>query len=182
VFAFRVRRRSCRQIKKRSSTLPIIILSASTNDVDKVVFLELGADHYVSKPFSPRELLACVRAVIRSTRRPLIRDQAEFGGIFVDFTRMGAAREGQAIALTAQEFKILEFFVHNEERIILRDELLKEVLGHEDYSSTRTVDNHILRLRQKLGRDPTNPDHFLTEYGAGYRFVCYRAKWEPSSV
>jgi DNA-binding response OmpR family regulator len=97
----------CVQIKLRVPTLPIIILSAATDVVDKVLLLELGADDYVGKPFSPRELLARVRAAIRSTRKPIIRDEAEFDGIRVDFTGMEVIRESQPIALTAQEFKIL---------------------------------------------------------------------------
>jgi len=160
----------CIQIKRQLSTLPIIILSASTDVVDKVVLLELGADDYVTKPFSPRELLARVRAVIRGTRKPIIHDEAEFDGICVDFTKMEVVREGQPIALTAQEFKILKFFLHNEERDVARDELLQEALGYHDYPTLRTIDNHILKLRQKLERDPENPTHFTTTYRAGYRF------------
>jgi DNA-binding response OmpR family regulator len=133
--------------------------------------LKLGADDYVTKPFSPRELLTRVRAAIRSTRKPIIHDKAEFDGICVDFTTMEVIRHGESIALTAQEFKILDFFLHNEERDVSRDELLKEALGYHDYPSLRTVDNHILKLRQKLERDPENPVHFLTTYRTGYRFV-----------
>ncbi len=151
--------------------MPIIILSASTDIVDKVLLLELGADDYVTKPFSPRELLARVRVAIRSTRKPTIHDEAEFDGICVDFTKMEIVREGHPIALTAQEFKILKFFLHNEERDVSREELLKEALGYHDYPSMRTVDNHILKLRQKLERDPANPIHFCTAYRAGYKFV-----------
>ena len=161
----------CVQVKRRLSVSPIIILSASRDVVDKVVLLELGADDYVTKPFNPRELLARVRAAIRRTHKPIVHDEAEFDGICVDFTKMEVIREGQPIALTAQEFKILKFFLHNEERDVARDELLKDALGYHDYSSMRTVDNHILKLRQKLERDPENPTHFLTTYRAGYRFV-----------
>jgi DNA-binding response OmpR family regulator len=133
--------------------------------------LELGADDYVTKPFPPRELLARVGAAIRSTRKRIMHDEAEFGEIFVDFTKMEVTRGGQPIALTAQEFKILKFFLHNEERDISRDEILQEALGYHDYPSLRTVDNHILKLRQKLEKDPENPTRFLTVFGAGYRFV-----------
>ena len=161
----------CLQIRQQLSTLPIIILSASTDVVDKVLLLELGADDYVTKPFSSRELLARVRAAIRSTRKPIIHDEAKFNGICVDFTTMEVIREGQPIALTVQEFKMLKFFLDNDERDVSRDELLKEALGYHDYPSLRTVDNHILKLRQKLERDPENPAHFLTTYRAGYRFV-----------
>jgi DNA-binding response OmpR family regulator len=161
----------CVRVRQQLSALPIIILSASTDVVDKVMLLELGADDYVTKPFSPRELLTRVRAAIRSTRKPMLHDAAAFDGICVDFTKMEVVREGQPIPLTAQEFKILKFFLHNEERDVARDELLKEALGYEDYPSLRTVDNHILKLRQKLERDPENPAHFLTKYRTGYRFV-----------
>jgi DNA-binding response OmpR family regulator len=161
----------CLEVKRQLSSLPIIILSASADVVDKVVLLELGADDYVTKPFSPRELLALVQAAIRRTRKPIVCEAEEFDGIRVDFTRMEVIRQGQPIALTAQEFKILKFFLHNEERDISRDELLKEALGYHDYPSLRTVDNHILKLRQKLEKDPANPSHFLTTYRAGYRFV-----------
>jgi DNA-binding response OmpR family regulator len=139
--------------------------------VDKVLLLELGADDYVTKPYSPRELLARVQAAIRRTRKPIVCEEEEFDGIRVDFTRMEVTREGQPIALTAQEFKILKFFLYNEDRGVSRDELLKGALGYHDYPSLRTVDNHILKLRQKLERDPENPAHFLTTYRTGYRFV-----------
>jgi len=161
----------CLQVKRQLSSLPIIILSASTDVVDKVLLLELGADDYVTKPYSPRELLARVQAAIRRTHKPIVCEEAEFDGIRVDFTRMEVIRQGQAIALTAQEFKILKFFLHNEGRDVSRDELQQEALGHHDYNSLRTVDNHILKLRQKLERDPVNPIHFRTAYGAGYKFV-----------
>jgi DNA-binding response OmpR family regulator len=161
----------CLQVKQQLPTLPIVILSASTDVVDKVLLLELGADDYVTKPFSPRELLARVRSAIRSTRKPIICEEAGFDGIRVDFTRMQVIRKGQPVALTAEEFKILRFFLHNQDRDISRDELLQEALGHNDHPSLRTVDNHILKLRHKLERDPANPHHFQTVYGRGYRFV-----------
>ena len=160
----------CLHIKRHQSALPIIILSASTDIVDKVLLLELGADDYVTKPFSPRELLARVRAAIRSTHEPIIHDE-QFDGICVDFAKMQVIRKGQPITLTASEFKILKFFLHNKERDVSREELLREALGHSDCISLRNVDNYILKLRQKLETDPENPIHFLTTYRAGYRFV-----------
>src|SRR6266567_4214887 len=137
----------------------------------KVLLLELGADDYVTKPFSPRELLARVRAALRRTTRPSVTDTFSFDDIFIDFTKMEIVREGRIIALTAQEFKTLKFMVQNPERVITRDELLNEVWGYHNYPSTRTVDNHILKLRQKLERDPANPVHFRTVHGVGYKFV-----------
>jgi DNA-binding response OmpR family regulator len=159
------------QMKKQMSSLPVIIVTGRTDVVDRVLFLELGADDYVTKPFSPRELLARVRALIRSAHKPVVRDETTFDGICVDFSGMEVVRDGQPVVLTAEEFKILSFFLHNEDRNVSRDELLKKALQHDDYTSLRTVDNHILKLRQKLERDPANPIHFRTAHGEGYRFV-----------
>jgi DNA-binding response OmpR family regulator len=161
----------CREIKQQAPGLPIIVLSAASDVSDKVLLLELGADDYVTKPFSPRELLARVRAALRRTVRVGIGDTASFAGISVDFTRMEVTREGQVVGLTAQEFKTLKFLLQNPERVISRDELLNEVWGYQNYPSTRTVDNHILKLRQKLEKDPANPVHFRTVHGMGYKFV-----------
>jgi DNA-binding response OmpR family regulator len=160
----------CREIKRENPTLPIIVLSALTDVTDKVLLLELGADDYVTKPFSPKELLARVRAAIRRTRKPTISELVSFDAVSVDFARMKVTREDRPVVLTAQEFKILKFFVQNAERVISRDELL-QVLGYQNYPSTRTIDNHVLKLRQKLEKDSANPVHFRTVHGAGYRFV-----------
>jgi|SRR5580700_2348023 DNA-binding response OmpR family regulator len=161
----------CREIKQQVPSLPIIVLSAASDVSDKVLLLELGADDYVTKPFSPRELLARVRAALRRTVRTGTGELFTFGGISVDFSKMEVVREGQPVGLTAQEFKTLKFFVQNAERVISRDELLNEVWGYQNYPSTRTVDNHILKLRQKLEKDPANPVHFRTAHGMGYKFV-----------
>jgi DNA-binding response OmpR family regulator len=161
----------CREIKQQAPALPIIVLSAMSDVSDKVLLLELGADDYVTKPFSPRELLARVRAALRRTVRAEPAEVVSFAAISVDFTRMEVTREGQPVVLTAQEFKTLKFLVQNAERVISRDELLNEVWGYQNYPSTRTVDNHILKLRQKLEKDPANPVHFRTVHGMGYKFV-----------
>jgi DNA-binding response OmpR family regulator len=161
----------CREIKQQAPALPIIVLSATSDVSDKVLLLELGADDYVTKPFSPRELLARVRAALRRSTRSGTGEAVAFDGISVDFAKMEVIREGQSVALTAQEFKTLKFLVQNAERVITRDELLNEVWGYQNYPSTRTVDNHILKLRQKLEKDPANPVHFRTVHGIGYKFV-----------
>jgi len=161
----------CREIKQLAPSLPIIVLSAASDVSDKVLLLELGADDYVTKPFSPRELLARVRAALRRTVRKDVGDLVAFDGISVDFSKMEVTRNGESIALTAQEFKTLKFLVQNPERVISRDELLNEVWGYQNYPSTRTVDNHILKLRQKLEKDPANPTHFRTVHGVGYKFL-----------
>jgi DNA-binding response OmpR family regulator len=161
----------CREIKQQQPTLPIIILSAASDVSDKVLLLELGADDYVTKPFSPRELLARVRAAIRRAGRVEVGEMISFDGININFAKMEVVREGQAVEMTAREFNTLKFLVQNPERVISRDELLSEVWGYQNYPSTRTVDNHILKLRQKLERDPANPTHFRTVHGVGYKFV-----------
>jgi len=161
----------CKEIKAQAPTQPIIVLSATTDVSDKVLLLELGADDYVTKPFSPRELLARVRAALRHTSRTANVTLVSFDGITVDFKKMEVIRDGKAVILTAQEFKTLQFMVQNADRVISRDELLNEVWGYQNYPSTRTVDNHILKLRQKLERDPASPVHFRTVHGMGYKFV-----------
>jgi DNA-binding response OmpR family regulator len=154
-----------------SPILPILVLSATSDVSDKVLLLELGADDYVTKPFSPRELLARVRAALRHTSRTANISQVSFDGIAIDFKKMEVQRDGKIVVLTAQEFKTLQFLVQNADRVISRDELLNEVWGYQNYPSTRTVDNHILKLRQKLERDPASPVHFRTVHGMGYKFV-----------
>ena len=161
----------CRAMKQANPDIPVVILSAISDVADKVLLLELGADDYVTKPFSPRELLARVQAAIRRTKRSSLRPSVSFGEVEVDFARMRATRGGKPVTLTAHEFKLLRFFLDNPERVLSRDELLNEVWGYNAYPSTRTVDNQILKLRQKLEGDPANPVHFCTVHGAGYRFV-----------
>jgi DNA-binding response OmpR family regulator len=161
----------CKEIKAQAPTLPIVVLSAASDVSDKVLLLELGADDYVTKPFSPRELLARVRAALRHTSRTSAVNVVTFGSISADFKKMEIKRDGQVVVLTAQEFKTFQFLVQNSERVISRDELLNEVWGYQNYPSTRTVDNHILKLRQKLEKDPSSPVHFRTVHGMGYKFV-----------
>jgi DNA-binding response OmpR family regulator len=164
-------REVCQEIKRQAPLVPIIVLSAASDVSDKVLLLELGADDYVTKPFSPRELLARVRAALRRNTRSQAGEVAGFAGISVDFIKMEVTRDGETIGMTAQEFKTLKFLLQNAERVITRDELLNEVWGYQNYPSTRTVDNHILKLRQKLEKDPANPAHFRTVHGVGYKFV-----------
>ncbi|MFN7921827.1 MAG: response regulator transcription factor [Bryobacteraceae bacterium] len=162
----------CKQIRRESAHVPILILTGSADEIDRVLLLELGADDYVIKPFSPKELVARVRAILRRTRRgapPLTT--ASFGDITVDFGKMEVTRAGAPVVLAPQEFKMLKYFTQNPERVISRDQMLSEVWGYNSYPSTRTVDSHILTLRQKLEKDPANPVHFITIYNAGYKFV-----------
>ncbi len=164
-------RELCQTMKALSPDVPVIVLSAITEVVDKVLLLELGADDYVTKPFSPRELMARVQAAIRRRKRPPQSAVYRFGECEIDFEKMTAKRAGVLVVLTSHEFKLLRFFTDNPERVLSRELLLNEVWGYNSYPTTRTVDNQILKLRQKLEPDPANPSHLLTLYGAGYKFV-----------
>jgi DNA-binding response OmpR family regulator len=172
----------CRAFKAFRPSVPIVVLSANAEVEDKVLLLELGADDYVTKPFSPKELLARVRRAMRRNLSTALETSAAavvsepherlvFGDIEIDFTAMEAVRGGSQVGMTAQEFKLLKFLAGAPEHVRSREELLNEVWGYQNYPSTRTVDNHILRLRQKLEPDPANPRFFVTVHGAGYKFV-----------
>lgn len=163
----------CREIRRTTLSLPIIVLSGRTDEFDKILLLELGADDYVTKPFSPRELLVRVRAAIRRTSldAPPESQRIEFGSACVDFKRMEATFAGRSVELTAQEFRLLSVLVHNEDRVVHRDEILKTIFGYDSSTQSRSMDNLILRLRQKLEQDPARPNHILTVRCVGYRFT-----------
>jgi DNA-binding response OmpR family regulator len=164
-------REVCKRVKSTSSETPIVVLSAINEVADKVLLLELGADDYVTKPFSPRELMARVQAAIRRRRKTTAPAVYNFGDCAVDFLKMTVQRGGRPVVLTSHEFKLLKFFTDNAERVLSREELLNDVWGYNSYPTTRTVDNQLLKLRQKLEADPANPRHLRTVYGAGYKFV-----------
>lgn len=164
-------RELCQKFKSIAPEIPVVVVSAISEIVDKVLLLELGADDYVTKPFSPRELMARVQAAIRRRRKPVTAESYRFADCVVDFKKMTATRRGTPVVLTSHEFRLLKFFTDHAERVLSREELLNEVWGYNCYPTTRTVDNQILKLRQKLEPDPANPTHFLTIYGAGYKFV-----------
>jgi len=161
----------CRKIADSISGLPLVVLSASPDVADKVLLLEMGADDYLTIPFSPMELVARLRALMRRASRISPESLYVFEDVIVDFSKTEITRGGEKVMVTAKEFKTLEFLTKNPERVISRDELLNEVWGYQNYPCTRTVDNHILRLRQKLESDPSHPSHFLTVHGMGYKFV-----------
>jgi DNA-binding response OmpR family regulator len=171
----------CRAFKAHASSVPVVVLSANAEVEDKVLLLELGADDYVTKPFSPKELLARVRRAMRRGGQPLESSNAAgaanqhdviaFDDIRIDFTSMIGTNGSKTLNFTAQEFKLLKYFANSPSRVISREELLNEVWGYENYPTTRTVDNHVLRLRQKLEPDPANPRYFLTMHGTGYKFL-----------
>jgi DNA-binding response OmpR family regulator len=161
----------CRKVADSISGLPLVVLSASPDVADKVLLLEMGADDYLIIPFSPRELVARLRALTRRASRGSPDSLYSFEDVIVDFSKTEITRGGEKITVTAKEFKTLEFLAKNAERVVSREELLNEVWGYQNYLCTRTVDNHILRLRQKLESDPSHPSHLLTVHGMGYKFV-----------
>jgi DNA-binding response OmpR family regulator len=161
----------CREIRRSAPAIPLIVLSAISEVVDKVLLLEMGADDYMTIPFSPRELLARTRALMRRASRVQPEGIYVFDHIAVDFLSMEVTRAGEIVPLTAKEYKTLEFLIKNARRVISRDELLNEVWGYQNYPCTRTVDNHILRLRKKLENDSSHPAHLLTMHSMGYKFM-----------
>ncbi len=161
----------CRQLRRKAIDVPIIMLTARGEEADRVQGLELGADDYVTKPFSPRELLARVRAVLRRPGPREKFDEFAFDDVRVHRRARQVFKAGQEIAVTRKEFDLLVYFVEHRGEVITRDRLLDEVWGYEQFPTTRTVDTHVLRLRQKLERDPEHPARILTVHRQGYKFA-----------
>ena len=161
----------CRAIRKES-TVPVIMLTAKGDEVDRVVGLELGADDYVTKPFSTRELMARVKAVLRRTRggEPET-DVLEGGDIRLDVDRVEVTVRGDHVHLTRKEFEVLELLMRNAGRVLPRETLMDRVWGTDYFGDTRTLDVHIKRLRAKCEVDPHDPKHLITVRGIGYKFV-----------
>ena len=159
-----------KQLRAGNVNTPIIVLSAVGEEVDKVLLLEIGADDYVVKPFGSRELLARIRAVLRRTS-PDARKIAQFGDVELDFERRVVTRGGETLKMTPAEYNLLTYFLSNPDRPLTRDMILNSVWGYEFFPNTRTVDAHVVKLRQKLEHDPNTPRHFLTVHGVGYRFL-----------
>jgi DNA-binding response OmpR family regulator len=160
----------CKAIRSAGMQTPLIVLSAVGDEIDKVLLLEIGADDYMVKPFGTRELLARIRAVLRRTN-PETNPIISFSDVEVDLERHSVRRKGEEIKLTRAEFKLLAFFLQNPDRPLTRDVLLNSVWGYEAFPNTRTVDAHVVRLRQKLEPDSETPRHFVTMHGVGYRFI-----------
>ena len=162
----------CRELRRRGVDVPVIMLTARGAEVDRVLGLELGADDYVTKPFSLRELLARVRAVLR---RPGPRQKFEefaFGDARVHLRGRQVFKAGREVRVTRKEFDLLVFLVEHRGEVVTRERLLDEVWGYERFPTTRTVDTHILKLRRKLEADPDRPRWILTVHGQGYKFVA----------
>jgi len=163
----------CRELRADGIKTPIIVLSARGQEIDKVLGLELGADDYLTKPFSVRELLARVNAVLRRYRNNTKDNltKYELGKLTVNFQKLTAADANGKVDMTYKEYEVLQYFVENEGRTISRSELLDQVWGYDNFPTTRTVDNHIAKLRKKIESDPENAKHIITVYGVGYKFI-----------
>ena len=162
----------CRKVRGEGNTTPILMLTARGEEADRVLGLDLGADDYVTKPFSVRELLARVRAILRRAHPPPpLPEELRFDDVEVDFRSYEAARAGKTVEMTRKEFNVLRLLAARTGEVVSRDELLDEVWGLNSYPNTRTVDNHIASLRAKLERDPGEPQHIKTVHGVGYKFV-----------
>ena len=162
----------CRHLRKIKISVPIIMLTARGQEIDKVMGLELGADDYVTKPFSIVELLARIKAVLRRAKRfEQEMTSFTFDDVEIDFERHTVMKDGELLDLSAREFNLLRFLISNNGKALSRSEILNEVWGYDYYGTQRTVDNLISNLRQKLETDPDNPEHILTVWGVGYRFL-----------
>jgi len=162
----------CRQLRQQRLDYPILMLTARSLITDKVVGLKLGADDYVTKPFSIRELLARVKAVLRRTKTlPKEQDRYSFGDVDVNLRSYQVLRGGKPVEFSSKEFELLKHFLCHSGETLSRDRLLDEVWGYENFPTTRTVDAHIVRIRQKLEQVPEQPRFFLTVHGVGYKFV-----------
>jgi DNA-binding response OmpR family regulator len=161
----------CKELRKSGNNTPIIMLTARGQEFDKIVGLKIGADDYITKPFSFMELLARMEAVMRRTRREVAPDLVSFGDVTLDFRKYRATKCDEALDLTQREFRILRYFLDHANAVVTRETLLQHVWGYDPSAFTRTVDTHIARLRQKIEDVPAEPKHLLTVHRAGYRFV-----------
>jgi len=162
----------CKDLRKEGVSTPILMLTSKIEEMDKVLGLELGADDYVTKPFSVRELLARIKALLR--RNSVIKSEIEecsFGNIYINFKNQEATKNNKPLDLSTMEFKVLKYFFQCEGEVIERSKLLDDVWGYDNFPSTRTVDNFILVLRKKIEDNPSDPKHILTVHKAGYKFV-----------
>jgi DNA-binding response OmpR family regulator len=160
----------CKRVRASGLKTPLIVLSAIGDEMDKVLLLEIGADDYVVKPFGSRELLARIHALLRRTS-PDDQKVVSFADVEVDLTRRVVLKHGEELKFTRAEYNLLTYFIQNPDRALTRDMILNSVWGYESFPNTRTVDAHVVRLRQKLEPDSGAPRHFVTVHGVGYRFL-----------
>ncbi len=162
----------CKQLRSAGSSTPIIMLTARGQEIDKVVGLKIGADDYVTKPFSFMELMARVEALMRRTHRQVeMADDFCFGDVAVNFKKFEITKAGAPIEISPREFNILKYFIEHRGEVITRDQLLDSVWGYGSFPLTRTVDMHIAKLRQKVEETPGDPKHIITVHRVGYKFV-----------
>jgi len=163
----------CKELRQNKMDIPIVMLTAKGDEIDKVIGLEIGADDYISKPFSIRELLARVKAHLRRENRggESVAEVIQLETLKIDFGQFKIIRKGKEIGLTSLEVDVLRYLIGHNGKVVSRDDLLDKIWGYEKFPTTRTIDNHILKLRKKIEIDPNHPRHILTVYGGGYRFV-----------
>jgi DNA-binding response OmpR family regulator len=163
----------CRRLRQKKSALPVNMLTAKGGEIDKVVGLEIGADDYMTKPFSIRELLARIKVRLRNTERieKAVPDCYSFGNVEIYFAQFKAKNNGVELELTSLELEILKYFILHPKEVITRDALLDKIWGYDSFPTTRTIDNHILKIRKKIEEDPSRPQYILSVYGGGYRFM-----------
>jgi DNA-binding response OmpR family regulator len=162
----------CRDLRKEGKNTPIIMLTSKNDEIDKVLGLEIGADDYITKPFSLKELLARVKALLRRAQpaEPGMEEYL-FGNVKMRLKKMELDKKGIPVKLSATEYKILKYFIEHEGEVISRDKFLDDVWGYDAFPTTRTVDNYILSIRKKIEDDPSSPEHIVTVHTAGYKFI-----------
>lgn len=163
----------CRKLRQKNINTPVIMLTAKGGEIDKVVGLEIGADDYLTKPFSIRELLARIKARLRhseSQGNP-VHQSYSFGNVEIDFARFKVRHKGKELDLTSLETDIIRYFIIHRGEVVSRNDLLDRIWGYESFPTTRTIDNHILKLRKKIEDDPSHPRYIISVYGGGYRFI-----------
>ncbi|MFC1712663.1 response regulator transcription factor [Candidatus Poribacteria bacterium] len=161
----------CERLRGSGDETPIIMLTAKIQEQDRVQGLDLGADDYITKPFSVAELLARIRAVLRRVKlQSRLLERFSFGNMEIDFKKYEAKKDSVKIDLSSREFQILKILITYEGEVVSRYKLMEEIWGYDDFPTQRAIDTHVARLRQKLEDDPAQPKHILTVYGAGYKF------------
>lgn len=162
----------CRELRKKDIDIPILMLTAKNEEIDRVVGLEIGADDYIIKPFSIRELLARIKVHLRRVKRveKSVQNSYSFGDVEIDFIHYKIRRKGKESDATSLEIKILKYLIEHRGQVVSRDDLLNDVWGYDNYPTTRTIDNHILKIRKKIEEDPVHPRYIHSVYGGGYRF------------
>lgn len=162
----------CNKLRNEDIKVPIIMVTSRKDEIDKIIGLEIGADDYITKPFSMRELLARIKALLRRVSFDSGNlSKISFGNVSVDFKKFEALKDGKPIKISATEFRVLHYFIQHEGEVISRDRFLDDVWGYDSFPTTRTVDNFILSLRKKIEDNPAEPRHLITVHKIGYKFV-----------